>query len=526
MNLSEHRYKKGGYIGSCVDVGSGKKEVCRYFPNATVLAEYVGNPDEDDWGKSKETTSDEFYMHVSIDDVPKKAIKGEHTFHYIAEDSMGRNMSIDETAIFFIYNATDDIHYFFKKIYKGGGQLRLSKTPAPKSERIYGSKQNKPKSAESTRSGSKIVLNEKTISSIKGILEKHNSKHPNKKIPLSTAKSVVRRGMGAYSSTHRPTISGGKPNSRVAWGLARLNAFVYKIQHGKSKSGRYKQDDDLINELGYKVKSYSEGGQTDYSYFIVTRQGRPVFRTKIKNLDSDSSSFNSMLDRLFDLGFIIKIVELQEYMAFDTSSVVGDDLMYFMQNWEHFKSGGKIMGLGGQLTDEQKEDYKKWKDLVNMSPSELRKFMYSDEGKEAGLTKKQADNLGIGYGRESAKWILKMKETPVKEWTPTMWDWCNRQISFISRMRGNKGSLYDEKGRKTRKHTSLLIWGHNPEKYKDGGCPCQNQYEHGGCTCGTMSISEIEQALGRKLRWDETLVAVGGVIYKKVFLRPEYKALT
>ena len=59
--------------------------------------------------------------------------------------------------------------------------------------------------------------------------------------------------MGAYSSSHRPTISGSKPNSRSAWGLARLNAFIYKIINGKSKSGKYVQDDDLINELGYKL---------------------------------------------------------------------------------------------------------------------------------------------------------------------------------------------------------------------------------------------------------------------------------
>jgi hypothetical protein len=31
-------------------------------------------------------------------------------------------------------------------------------------------------------------------------------------------------------------------------------------------------------------------------------------------------------------------------------------------------------------------------------------------------------------------------------------------------MSGMKGKLYDEKGRKTRKHLALLIWGHNPEK--------------------------------------------------------------
>jgi hypothetical protein len=121
------------------------------------------------------------------------------------------------------------------------------------------------------------------------------------------------------------------------------------------------------------------------------------------------------------------------------------------------------------MSESQKETYKKWKDLVNMSASELKRFMDSDEGKKAGLSRKEAKQLGIHYGRESARWILKMKDTPVSEWTPKMWEWANRQISFNSRMRGNKGKLYDDKGRKTRKHLSLLIWGHNPEKYSEGG---------------------------------------------------------
>jgi hypothetical protein len=136
--------------------------------------------------------------------------------------------------------------------YAKGGRT-IAQTPAPKKERIYGSSLNKPKSAESLAKARKIHLNAKTISSIKSILENHNTEYPSKKIPIASAKAVVRRGMGAYSSSHRPTISGGKPNSRVAWGLARLNAFVYKIQKGKSKSGKYHQDDDLIKELGYKV---------------------------------------------------------------------------------------------------------------------------------------------------------------------------------------------------------------------------------------------------------------------------------
>lgn len=145
---------------------------------------------------------------------------------------------------------------------------KLSKTPAPKKERIYGSKVNKPKSSASKSKASSIILSPKVIKSINSILEKHNEKS-NKKIPLATAKAVVRRGMGAYSSTHRPTISGGKPNSRVAWGLARLNAFVFKIQKGYSKSGKYIQDDDLINELGYRVKKYENGGNVNSNKFMI-----------------------------------------------------------------------------------------------------------------------------------------------------------------------------------------------------------------------------------------------------------------
>jgi hypothetical protein len=130
----------------------------------------------------------------------------------------------------------------------------------------------------------------------------------------------------------------------------------------------------------------------------------------------------------------------------------------------------KKLAKGGELSDENKKEiYKKWKSLINMSKSELEKFYNSEEGKVAGLTPQQAKSQGIDSGRESARWIMKMKSTSVKDWTPTMWKWAKKQISFVSRMSGNKGPLYDEKGNKTRKHTSLLIWGHNPKKKAQGG---------------------------------------------------------
>ena len=153
------------------------------------------------------------------------------------------------------------------------------------------------------------------------------------------------------------------------------------------------------------------------------------------------------------------------YVVFDSNQIKladGTNTTFDVNNPDiRYKAGGEIQ--------ERKETYKKWKSLVNMSKTELERFYNSQEGKDAGLSSSEASSQGISSGRESARWIMRMKDTPVSEWTPSMWRWANKQISFISRMSGNKGPLYDEKGRKTRKHTSLLIWGHNPKKYELGG---------------------------------------------------------
>lgn len=143
--------------------------------------------------------------------------------------------------------------------FKGGGRT-IAQTPAPKKDRIVGSEKNAPKSSESSKSAEKIVLSEQVLESIETILREYN-KDTSKKVDLNTAKAVVRRGMGAYSSSHRPTISGGKPNSRVAWGLARLKAFLYKIENGESKSGKYSQDNDLIDDLGYEHQKFAKGNK-------------------------------------------------------------------------------------------------------------------------------------------------------------------------------------------------------------------------------------------------------------------------
>lgn len=193
-------------------------------------------------------------------------------------------------------------NFTFEKIMKDGGRT-ISQTPAPLKDRISGSKFNEKGSASTSSKASDIKFDDSTIKSIQRLIDEHNEEHPSKKITLSVAKAVVRRGMGAYSSSHRPTISGGKPNSRTAWGLARLKAFIHKTQTGKSKSGKYSQDNDLFEELGISVQKMAEGGLiapngkpsnlTPEQYKLVRT---PEFKTWFGDWENDPENASKVVD--------------------------------------------------------------------------------------------------------------------------------------------------------------------------------------------------------------------------------------
>ncbi len=117
-----------------------------------------------------------------------------------------------------------------------------SSTPAPKKDQIKGSKKNKPGSAKGKKGG--ITFSEATTKSIQTIVDEHNDEVSNmaswRRLGMGTAKSVVRRGFGAYSTSHRPGVS------RNAWGLARLRAFSYLLKNDRPKNPKYRSDNDLL----------------------------------------------------------------------------------------------------------------------------------------------------------------------------------------------------------------------------------------------------------------------------------------
>ncbi len=134
---------------------------------------------------------------------------------------------------------------------------------------------------------------------------------------------------------------------------------------------------------------------------------------------------------------------------------------------------------GKELSMERKREIRKrWLELVNMTHTELQRFYDSDLGnKRAGLSRDEAKAEGISSGRDSALAIIKMKQTPVKDWHKTrskdrargimldFWQWAQKQINFNTRHRAMKGAYLDDKGRPKRKLLGLWIWGHDPWRY-------------------------------------------------------------
>lgn len=93
------------YLGSCVEVGDDNS--CNYindiFSDATEMAYYVGNPDDEDFGQSEEISREEFLKNIDISVVKTKKLKGDVGFYYIPNLKM-----------YYIYNFDDGIHYFYK----------------------------------------------------------------------------------------------------------------------------------------------------------------------------------------------------------------------------------------------------------------------------------------------------------------------------------------------------------------------------------------------------------------------------
>lgn len=125
-----------------------------------------------------------------------------------------------------------------------GGGYRAD-APAPASDQITGSDENKPGSA-SGKLGD-ITLTDATETALQTKSDDHNKAmaerdRPNwTRVRVDALRSVYRRGAGAYSTSHRPGIG------RNQWAMARVNAFLFLARTGAPQNAAYVGDNDLLH---------------------------------------------------------------------------------------------------------------------------------------------------------------------------------------------------------------------------------------------------------------------------------------
>jgi hypothetical protein len=113
--------------------------------------------------------------------------------------------------------------------------------PAPKKDRIKGSKKNKEGSASD---GKSVNFTAAIIKSLENKVKEHNEKAPNgRKVTLAKLKAVYRRGAGAFSTSHRPD------QNRNSWAMGRVNAFLKLVKSGKPNNPKYTTDNDLLPKM-------------------------------------------------------------------------------------------------------------------------------------------------------------------------------------------------------------------------------------------------------------------------------------
>ena len=125
--------------------------------------------------------------------------------------------------------------------------------PAPKKDRISGSKTNKPGSADGTK---KIKFSARTEATLAKKVKEHNKNaKAGRTATIRMLKAVYRRGAGAFSSSHRPGMA------RDQWAMARVNAYLRLLRTGRPANPNYKQDNDLLPK-SHPKSSNSLSGMT------------------------------------------------------------------------------------------------------------------------------------------------------------------------------------------------------------------------------------------------------------------------
>lgn len=198
-----------------------------------------------------------------------------------------------------------------------GKQKDDPKTPAKPSERRQGSTRNPEGSAGGQRGG--IKLSEANIKALERKRDEHNEKvgdAKTKRADLGALKAVFRRGAGAFSVSHRPSVS-----SRDQWAMARVNSFLKLLQSGRPSNPKYTTDYDLL-PAGHPKSTKTE---KRLLFVVSTPSGLDVARGKHlcgTNGERFSKSYLDPVGLKRDRVDVIDLGELGDHQNSDPLAVV------------------------------------------------------------------------------------------------------------------------------------------------------------------------------------------------------------
>ncbi|QIR84290.1 DUF3140 domain-containing protein [Paracoccus sp. AK26] len=102
--------------------------------------------------------------------------------------------------------------------------------------------------------------------------------------------------------------------------------------------------------------------------------------------------------------------------------------------------------------------WEEWRDLVNMTPSELRTWLETEDSKSVG----DAAGEGESTGHKSGRRIIEIKDRKKSELTDDEWSHMAKVVGYIKRHTAQGGPETDKKDSPWRH--SLMNWGHDPLK--------------------------------------------------------------
>ena len=110
------------------------------------------------------------------------------------------------------------------------------------------------------------------------------------------------------------------------------------------------------------------------------------------------------------------------------------------------------------MSKSHEEIWDEWKELVNMTRSELEKWLDTEESKDVG----QKSGGGESTGHKSGRRIVEILDTNKGDLTDDDYGHMGKVVGYIKRHKAQGGP--DEDMEHSDWRYSLMNWGHDPKK--------------------------------------------------------------